>query len=1566
MSRKLLKICGIFLIVSSGWLFAPLHQTGQRALATTNATYTAEPPFLPGSVPPLVMLVMARDHKLYYEAYNDASDLDEDGVLDVGYDPSIDYYGYFDCYKCYTYDSADNRFEPSAVTVDKTCSGATDWSGDYLNYLTMSRIDCLRKVLYGGYRSTDTATETVLERSYIPQDSHTWGKEYKSVADDGYDIADYTPLSEPTSGRHLFASVSLSSSGDPLLRVLQNRSERIWDWVAQETYQAHGVGSPTDYVVRIQVGVSGLLEDNCKQYTSGVYKPVGLLQRYGESDLMYFGLLSGSYEHNTRGGVLRNEILSISDEIDASTGQIQSGGIIDTIDRLRISGYSHSSHSHDCGGIFNRPMNDGECRMWGNPIAEMMYETLRYFSGAGSATSDFTYSGSTPDDDLGLPLATWDDPYAAGNYPYCSKAFMLVFSDTSPSYDTDQLPGTASEFGSTFTGTLGTLDVETLADTISTAEGISGSYFIGRNGSEYDGSCEAKTISGLGDIRGLCPEEPTKQGGYYSASVAYYGLTNDLHSTAEEDQTVRTYTVALASPLPKIEIPVGTNTVSLVPFAKSAFYSGIPDSTEGGFQPTNQIAEFFVKSLTDTTGEFRISFEDAEQGNDFDMDALVIYKYEVQNALGTPVADPANGTQVEITLDSDYAAGGVEAHLGYHISGTTADGTYIDVLDADTNLGNYDEYWLDTDRLKNADDDESDDDSKWLSVRTFSPSGSPAATLIENPLWYAAKWGGFEDKDDDGTPNQQDEWDADSDGVPDTYFYVQNPLQLETQLGEAFASILERMSSGTAAAVVADSQSGTGGVYQAIFYPRLTDLNGKEVSWIGNVKALWLDTYGNIREDTDGDGVMDMASDKIIRFYFDENNSRTRVKTYTDTDSDGDADSGSETIVEVGDILPIWDAGESLAERDLTLSPRDIETWVDTNGDGVVDSGEFIAFDATNASTLRPYLAQTTDTEAETLIDYIHGEEQTGYRSRTIDVNGTDRVWRLGDIVYSTPTVVGKPKERYDIIYGDNSYAGFKQQYKDRRQVIYVGANDGMLHAFNGGFYDETAYTFTDTTGYALGEELWAYVPYNVLPHLQWLGLEDYTHVYYVDLKPKVIDAQIFADDATHPDGWGTVLIGGMRFGGGEIGLTDDFGSGSETRTFRSAFFAIDITDPLNPDLMWEFTDANLGFTTSYPAIVYTDQTNEECWVAFGSGPTDYDGTSGQLGRTYVVKLSSGQEPMGGSPIATNWGGGNNSFMGDPSSVDIDIAGSQCSGGSCSYKPDVFYIGDSLGTLWRIGCIGVNWAGNQSALLSLGSTKPIVAGPSIAEDDDGRLWVYFGTGKLFAESDQLNTDAQSLVGVKEPLDWSDCDGDSITDELTIDCGSCLSGTTVLSTNLLDTTDYTVFEGGSVDTDADPTNGTETTFWSLENEIGQYGSGDSDYDGWIINMSGGERCVTKPTVLGGLVTFSTYLPDVADICKHEGDSYLSAIYYKTGTASYESVIGTDDTVTITEGGETKEKIKRRTSLGYGVASSPSLHVGKRKGAKVIIQTSTGEIVEVDQESLPGAYKSRPLHWVETQN
>ena len=74
-------------------------------------------------------------------------------------------------------------------------------------------------------------------------------------------------------------------------------------------------------------------------------------------------------------------------------------------------------------------------------------------------------------------------------------------------------------------------------------------------------------------------------------------------------------------------------------------------------------------------------------------------------------------------------------------------------------------------------------------------------------------------------------------------------------------------------------------------------------------------------------------------------------------------------------------------------------------------------------------------------------------RNRQVTVNGALHVWKLGDVVNSTPTIVGSPKERYDILYGDSGYRNFVKRWANRRQQAYVGANDGLLHAFNAGYY---------------------------------------------------------------------------------------------------------------------------------------------------------------------------------------------------------------------------------------------------------------------------------------------------------------------------------------------------------------------------------------------------------------------------------------------------------------------------------------------------------------------------------
>jgi type IV pilus assembly protein PilY1 len=350
-----------------------------------------------------------------------------------------------------------------------------------------------------------------------------------------------------------------------------------------------------------------------------------------------------------------------------------------------------------------------------------------------------------------------------------------------------------------------------------------------------------------------------------------------------------------------------------------------------------------------------------------------------------------------------------------------------------------------------------------------------------------------------------------------------------------------------------------------------------------------------------------------------------------------------------------------------TDSKRYIFSFADADGDMIADSGEQVAFespalpavaDLSDQSKIYPYISvypwlsatapsyindQRIACEAaaaacgpfhdflqrQTLrvVNFIRGEDQGAYtsggfgasdytiptfRSRQVDYNddSTLDTWRMSDIVNSTPTLVSAPAEKYDQIYGDSSYATFFNQYRNRRNVVYVGANDGMFHAFNAGFYNSSLKKFelqlNAETQYPLGAEIWAYVPHNLLPHLYWLTDVDYEHVYYVDLKPRVFDAKIFPADATHPGGWGTVLVGAMRFGGGEIGADLDKTDGSlafdaaTDRKMSSAYFIMDITDPESPPvLLAEITLSDLGYTTNYPVVlpIIDAATSTNKWV---------------------------------------------------------------------------------------------------------------------------------------------------------------------------------------------------------------------------------------------------------------------------------------------------------------------------------------------------------------------------------
>ena len=209
---------------------------------------------------------------------------------------------------------------------------------------------------------------------------------------------------------------------------------------------------------------------------------------------------------------------------------------------------------------------------------------------------------------------------------------------------------------------------------------------------------------------------------------------------------------------------------------------------------------------------------------------------------------------------------------------------------------------------------------------------------------------------------------------------------------------------------------------------------------------------------------------------------------------------------------------------------------------------------------------------------------QVGLRNRTID----GKVWKLGDIVYSTPVTISKPVEQYHVIYSDRSYSDYFLANKNRQTVVYVGANDGMLHAFTSWKFDSTTSKFVDSgehllthQGQTIGDELWAYIPKAVLPHLKWLSDPEYSHTYYVDLTPKVFDAKI---GGVAKNEWGTFLLVGLNMGGKNISI-DANGDGT-LETSSPSYSLIDVTDPTDPKLMWERTYEGLGMSRSEPVII--------------------------------------------------------------------------------------------------------------------------------------------------------------------------------------------------------------------------------------------------------------------------------------------------------------------------------------------------------------------------------------------
>lgn len=1396
--------------------------------AVSYSSLAKAPLFLVTSAEPLVMLNMSNDHQLYFKAYDDWSDVDGNGVADTTYNNTIDYYGYFDSEKCYSYSG--DVFVPQAVTTSKYCDAVTgDWSGNFLNWATMSRMDAVRKILYGGMRSTDTTSDTVLERAYIPTDAHSFVKYYA-----GSDINKLSPYSSAIS----LCNTTYASSGNsqditsaPLMRVAQGNYSL---WTAHERSQCRwssespssnsnnqaitGISASSSFPsssatgsitrnVRVKVCVSGLEEDNCETYPDSSHKkPIGLLQQYGADGSIKFGLMTGSYQKNKSGGVLRKNISSFAGEVNSDNGKFlfPTGSIVEILNKMRISRYNYFNGyvSTDSCDFAKYGFADGECSNWGNPQSELFYESLRYFSGK-TATSDFNANDSTYIS--GLTTSSWSDPLDDTNY--CAPANIIQFNASTNSFDGDQLTGFA-DFNASKT-------LDAFTDAVGVVEGITdpGTYFIGAitSSSSNDKSCTAKDLDELSDASGVCPEAPWLEGTYQMAGMAYFANTESIrtdlttYSGTTADIHVNTYGVALSPAQPVLHVPVpGTvdQEVLILP-ACMEFRDG---STGGALVNANgrrhngncaivdfKIVEpYTVQSGGTATGKFLVLWESAQHGGDYDQDMGGIIEYSIDN------------TEITVKTNVYAASTGGRHGFGYVISGTTQDGLHIH-----SGHNDFKDY-----------DDPSAGISDCISLGSCNSGdaatsatytiGSTTATPLETPLYYAAKWGGYYEEPNsalrpvgaappNGIPDQAYEWDANSDGLPDNYFYSTNPAELETSLGKVFQNISEQVASSASTAANSQKVNTGSSIFQATF---------SSVDWSGGLLKYNVDmATGGLTLDTAAWGTAADAGALL-------SNSGRTIITYNPAKT-GFTDDG---------MAFTWAAVSALTAAQQEFLTKDPDT-------GVVD------------------------THGEDRLDYLRGDASK-------EVKNTGGIFRnrsslLGDIINSAPVFVGTPNLGYsDILEASvvETYSQFKTRVTvttPRANMIYVGSNDGMLHGFDA----------------SNGSEKLAYIPYAVTPNLTKQTSPSYTHRYLVDGTPALGDA-VFSDNK-----WHTVLAGGLNAGGQGI-------------------YALDITDPANFTqtnasgiVLWEITPATtafgeLGYTFARPAIVKNHNGN---WVGiFGNG---YAGASGHA-VLYIVNIQTGALI---SSVTVDSSGDNGLSTASPVDVDSDgvidvIYAGDLKGNMWKFIPDNASAGTwkaAWGStpLFKTPADGTGWAQAITSRPEVGVHPNLLPG----------VMVYFGTGKYIETSDNvLGTDVQRFYGIWDA--WDQGATSSYKDAsnafpttlpgISVSAGNllkqCITTGTYAQTclNNLQTTSGESFSGGG---------GVNVRFISDNTITTWHWAAATGKMGWYIDLpEKGERQVSSALLRAGRIIFVTITPSEHP-CSNGGTSWLMELDAADGSA-----------------------------------------------------------------------------------
>jgi type IV pilus assembly protein PilY1 len=892
---------------------------------------------------------------------------------------------------------------------------------------------------------------------------------------------------------------------------------------------------------------------------------------------------------------------------------------------------------------------------------------------------------------------------------------------------------------------------------------------------------------------------------------------------------------------------------------------------------------------------------------------------------------------------------------------------------------------------------------------TCSTLGNTVRTNIQTPTTTYCNSRGVDNPlpecNHSGTWDSQcAEWDtafnSPRDGLPYNFYEAHDAPALKNALMSIFTEILYHVSYGSGATVATlTSRVGVSSlIVQPYYYSKYKREDNTEVSWLGFLRSFWVDIRQNLREDTTEPKVLNIAGaaiDKIFQFFFDSNNNETKVAILQGSDTTTSC--VMERTKSINEVIPVFDAGCQLADRnpstrnifynkDGTLTPFTTSEsgylssiWkVCSNDPTVLCTSNTDCIGGTcqpaNVSCIIRYLRGENLSSDSSCPDYVKRPREVDIENFCPGASGL-RTWRLGDIIHSTPSVVSsEPVNIYHLRYKDTTYLDYirTNAYKNRTSFVFVGANDGMLHAFRVGRTVQTGDpnrpirvvdAYNTTSNALVGKEEWAFIPRNALPYLVWYGNPSYCRVPTVDYRTAVFDVSIGgpANAGKTVSSWRTILIGTMGFGGRSI--TTSAG------TFSSSVFALDLTDWLNgtstqPTLLWEVRLPDGTLTTSYPAVVRLGDPdkNGEWYVVIGSGPLNPEGTSfTSQPKLYFIDLRDGRivrEVNIPAPSGVSFA------VGDIAVVDVDN----------DYQDDVIYFGvygkKSTGKFWgnfyRLslksgsGYKSVNdltssdicTAINLSNFASAGNTPPVFGAPNFTKDENGKLWVFFGTGRYVMDtSDKDISYYNYLIGFKDenwnsssstcPTAYTRSQLDNVTNEhlsITITRVKQICMCDASGCGMRDVV-YGAYSGGMP---PEPSRG------------------------WYYELQG-EAIYSQPIVIGGMVDALTYVPPRGDVCQTGGSSNLISVYYKTGRPYPRPSVLSPDAVSGPIAVGQSVELKRKISVGQGIPpiGNPFQVLQSSQASRQLekfVQISTGVVLRISQQKAITS-EEKFLLWIE---